>query len=303
MQSSFNSKLSIYTNMLDYIRTIREEPSSLKGVQFRSYSENNANEEYLSNLMSSVIDVRYKGKFPIEMGDVSTINQKYNVNQRLSINKDIKKFFKDDFKYCSGAIKKACAYALAYVAYGEKGSIINKEEYLMRLYKSLIVYQRNYREKLTYDDKVSILHDVNLMLGLESYIVYSDGKPYVFMEAEKFSGTGFREKSYVIVNMDSCGNAIFNAGAANQNEIRIVSQCEFSVEQAEKFLNGEKVYNYRPDQEQEAIDFLCGKFKAAITEKPRVIFEGPHNSFAQDYCFTVKSPAAELKKENRYASM
>ena len=65
MQSSFSSERSLYTSIVNYIRTLRDEPNSLDGVHFAGYTDN-ADAEYIENIRKYFVEKRYRNDFPKE---------------------------------------------------------------------------------------------------------------------------------------------------------------------------------------------------------------------------------------------
>ena len=307
MQSTYVAERSLYTNLVNYIRKLRDEPNTLDGVRFAGYTDN-ADAEYIENIRKYFVEKRYRKEFPKEIGTNSTIANTYTFTPKLKIreNSGFNSAFcvnnnNDDFA-------EICAWALAYITAGNKNSIINKERYLNRAFSAMQDYEKKTGKKLRLIDKIGVLHNTNKCMGLESYLFRSEDRIFVLMEAEIKGVTGLRHKSYVIVNNGSFANVIFGDRNGVKEEYPVVSQIDLSVEDTQRFVDGElsQVYNYKrtswKTEIEMAKDTIYSKFNDIdINDLPEIRFEDAYgnstdDTFANDYCFTVYSPARVMTR-------
>ena len=304
MQSSFSSERSLYTSIVNYIRTLRDEPNSLDGVHFAGYTDN-ADAEYIENIRKYFVEKRYRNDFPKEIGNPSIIRSKYNFTPMLNI-KDSTGFYSSCYNSSGGDdFSHVCAWALAYITAGNRNSVVNKERYLHRTFSAIHDYEKQKNVRFSSEDMLLALHRTNRCMGLfESYLFRSNGDLYLLMESELMGQTGLSQKSYVIVNSKSFANVIFGPKDGVRESYPIVSQIDLSIEDTQRFVNGEltKAYNYKPSEIDEVKRFMFSKFgEADKNDPPEIKFEDAHgnstpNTFANDYCFTVHSPVKVMTK-------
>ena len=263
MQSSFNTNLSMYAYMIDYVRRLRDTPNSLVGVNFAGYTDN-PNDEYVDNIQKYFIAKRMKDEYPQEVIAECRASGKYFNTKELQLNENSKKFFYNSYAVNNSGYNysKECAWAIAYVCYGKRGELVNKENHLLTIYRAIYDYEKTYNKKLSSKERSVILHNTNKFLGLESYIFPSNGTYYVLMESEIKNYMGMEEKSYAVVNMSACSNVIFEAVGVKRDEIRLVSQINVYPKDAQAFINGElpRLVNFMPNEIDEAKNFIYDKF-------------------------------------------
>jgi len=302
MQGSYSTQKSVYNTILNHIRKIRDTPQNVRGVSFLNYSNDNALEEYLTNIEQVIMNNRYNGDLPIGLGKVSDSN--YFSTPHLNVPTGVRKNIISGYKIENKEdFRKVMALSLAYVANGEIDSVLNKEAYICQIIKAIHDYQVEHKMRFSTNEKIAILHNVNLMMGLESYIIISDGKPFCCVESEEVGNAGMKQKCYSIINMEACACAVFKIDGAQQGETRVASQFELSVEKAQEFMDGKMVIGsngYDPrdfNSKNEAMEDVREKFKRYKEQNPKLVIDVVFEKSFDDYCFKVNSPAIESTQE------
>ncbi len=285
-RSNYSISHSFYNNLIAYVRVLRDEPNSIPGVFFAGYSDD-ANNEYLTNIKKYFLDMRFNLDVPVGMKKDSL--DAFNSCIDLLNNDHFKSTYERNYRNCADI----CSFVSAYVSYGKSG-MINGEEYLSRIFKSLSRYQADYNIILSSSEKASILHDINLLFGLESYIFDNNGKKYVLMEFENYI-SDFKSKCFVIVYTDAFAYANFGDEPSSWREFAFVSRCNISLKQAQDFVLGDIDHftNYNVNQESLAIEEITEKF-VNMQEKPHIVFKSADGKTGfSTYCFTVVSPKSK----------
>ncbi len=305
MKSTYQSPLSLYSNLVKYVRRLRETPNSLAGIRFTQYL-GDPDVEYIANIKDFFVSKRYANEYPPEIGAVSTISSKYAITPGLNIK--AKTTFGASC-YCSdrnnSTFDDVVARSIAYITSGQDPSIVNKEMYLMRLFAGVKDYEKQNKVVFDSGDVATILQNTNKCMGLESYLFYSEGQKYVLMESEINSPTGLKQKSYIIVNPNAFAKVIFGAKGSVQEKYFFVSQTKLSIEDAQSFVDGDLkwVCNCDPNDIEGEKEQVLLKFNdLKENEKPLVIFEdargnSDNNTYKDVYYTKIYSPTAVKTKD------